>query len=185
MQIQSSVGGLIEISLVNEIPISAGLGSSAAWGAALSSALMHSLYFIITGGYTFDRAKEREFVWSYTNWLEKRNHGRPSGCDAAVIIHGGCIFFQRGIPPGLTQIKQLPRCKIERQKMLVVNTNAKKNTKTLVAKVRAFKEAKPEEFNETMSTLGDVTSELIECLQEESVDKFAFLDYVSMNQQYL
>ena len=48
--------------------------------------------------------------------------------------------------------------------MLVVNTNSKKNTKTLVAKVRAYKEAKPDEFNETMNTLGDVTSELIECL---------------------
>ena len=68
---------------------------------------------------------------------------------------------------------------------MVVNTNAKKNTKTLVAKVLAFKEKSPEEFTETMNTLGDVTSELIECLQEQAVDKYAFLDYVSMNQQYL
>ena len=66
--------------------------------------------------------------------------------------------------------------------MIVVNTNAPKNTKTLVSKVKAFKESNPEEFAELMSTLGDVTSELVECLQEQSVDKYAFLDYISMNQ---
>ena len=48
--------------------------------------------------------------------------------------------------------------------MIVVNTNAKKNTKLLVSKVKAFKEGNPEEFNELMNTLGDVTSELVECL---------------------
>ena len=69
--------------------------------------------------------------------------------------------------------------------MIVVNTNAKKNTKALVAKVKAFKESCPEEFTELMNTLGDVTAEVIECLQEQVVDKFAFLDYVSMSQQYL
>ena len=36
-----------------------------------------------------------------------------------------------------------------------------------------------------MNTLGDVTSEITECLQEQVVDKFAFLDYISMSQQYL
>ena len=50
--------------------------------------------------------------------------------------------------------------------MIVVNTNTKKNTKLLVSKVKAFKEGNPEEFTELMNTLGDVTSELIECLQE-------------------
>jgi len=69
--------------------------------------------------------------------------------------------------------------------MIVVNTNAKKNTKALVSKVKAFKDSNPEEFTELMNTLGDVTSEVVECLQEQAVDKFAFLDYVSMSQQYL
>ena len=48
----------------------------------------------------------------------------------------------------------------------MVNTNAMKNTKALVSKVKALKEANPEEFEELINTLGDVTSEVIECLQE-------------------
>ena len=48
--------------------------------------------------------------------------------------------------------------------MIVVNTNAKKNTKVLVQKVKALKEANPEDFNESMNTIGNVTDEIIECL---------------------
>lgn len=62
---------------------------------------MQSLFYLTTGR-LFDTAKEKEFVWSYTNWLEKKYHGRPSGCDAATIMHGDCIFYQRASPPGLT-----------------------------------------------------------------------------------
>ena len=78
-------------------------------------------------------------------------------------------------------MKPLPKCKIGSQHLIVVNTNAKKNTKQLVARVNALKEENPADFSESMNTLGDVTSEIIECLQEQTVDRFAFLDYVSMN----
>ena len=40
-----------------------------------------------------DKAREKELIWAYTNFLEKLYHGRPSGCDAAVSIHGGCLFY--------------------------------------------------------------------------------------------
>lgn len=179
------VVGQIQITIRSEIPLGSGLGSSAAWGASISSALLHSFCFLACGSPFGDKAKEKELVWAYTNFLEKLYHGRPSGCDAAVSIHGGCLFYQRVEPPGLTTVKPLPRCKIDSQGMIVVNTNAKKNTKALVSKVKAFKESNPEEFTELMNTLGDVTSEVVECLQEQAVDRFAFLDYVSMSQQYL
>ena len=67
----------------------------------------------------------------------------------------------------------------------MANTNTKKNTKALVSKVKFFKEKNPVEFDELMSTLGNVTDEITEILQEQSVDKYAFLDYISMSQQYL
>ena len=78
-------------------------------------------------------------------------------------------------------MKQLPKCKIDKQSIIVVNTNAKKNTKALVSKVKFFKENNPIEFDELMSTLGNVTDEITEILQEQSVDKYAFLDYISMS----
>ena len=39
-------GGSIEVTIESEIPLAAGMGSSAAWGASFSSALLHSLNFI-------------------------------------------------------------------------------------------------------------------------------------------
>ena len=50
-------GGSIEIHVVNEIPLSSGLGSSAAWGASLSAALLH-LHFVAIGA-PFDAGKEK------------------------------------------------------------------------------------------------------------------------------
>ena len=94
-------GGKITVTMTSEIPLGSGLGSSAAWGASLSAALLHSLSFLITGS-TFQKDSEKEYVWAYTNFLEKLYHGRPSGCDAAVSIHGDCLFYQRAEPPGLT-----------------------------------------------------------------------------------
>lgn len=48
-----------------------------------------------------------------------------------------------------------------------------------------FKEEKPEDFNELIRVISDVASELIDLIQEPNLDKYAILDYVSMNQQYL
>ena len=64
----------------------------------------------------------------------------------------------------MTQIRPLPECKISGQNMILVNTLRKKNTKELVGRVNAVKENNPEDFKETMNTLGDVTSEIVECL---------------------
>ena len=85
----------------------------------------------------------------------------------------------------MTEIRKLPMCKIENLDMILVNTNAKKDTKRLVASVTGLKAAEPVNFDELMNTISNVTSEIIELTQEEVVDKFAFWDYVSMNQQYL
>ena len=181
---EKTPAGKVTVEMTSENPLGSGMGSSAAWGASLACALLHAAHFLLTGQ-TFDNSREKEFVWSYTNFLEALYHGRPSGCDAAVSIHGGVLFYQRGTPPAKTIVRPLPRCKLDSLGMLVVNTNQKKDTKRLVAQVGAFKQANPEEFRELVNTLGDVTSELVECLQEQTLDPFAFLDYISMNQQYL
>lgn len=64
-----NMAGEISIEVSTEIPIGAGLGSSAAWGASLSTALLHTLNFIALGK-SFEQEKEKEFVWAYTNFLE-------------------------------------------------------------------------------------------------------------------
>ena len=131
------------------------------------------------------RKEEIDRIWSYTNFIEKIYHGSPSGCDAAVSIHGGIIFYKKGIPPKMMELKKLDKIDIDKLEMLVVNTNVKKDTKKLVEAVAQFKKYNKSDFDECMGTLGNVTEELVELLQEQNLDKFAFLDYISMLQQYL
>ncbi len=44
-----------------------------------------------------------------------------------------------------------------------------------------FKAEKPDDFQELIKVISDVSSEMIELVQEANLDKYAILDYVSMN----
>ena len=94
-------------------------------------------------------------MWNYTNFLEKLNHGNPSGCDAATVINGGCITFK--LADNSPQVVKLDKSRIDEAGFFIVNTNQRKNTKDLVGKVRAFKDSQPKEFLEVVNAIGDVT----------------------------
>ena len=47
ISLEATVGGSITVKMRSEIPLGSGLGSSAAWGASLSAAFLHSLTFIL------------------------------------------------------------------------------------------------------------------------------------------
>jgi len=79
------VSGNIKIVIKTEIPQGAGLGSSAAFGAVLSGCLCQAVTSL-TNSEALSVEKFNELVWSYTNVFECMQHGKPSGCDAAVII---------------------------------------------------------------------------------------------------
>lgn len=67
----------IEIYIESEIPIGAGMGSSAAYSLALSAAFFKILGHILN----YDKFT-REDVLSGAFLLEVEFHGRTSGCDA-------------------------------------------------------------------------------------------------------
>jgi mevalonate kinase len=101
-----NLSGSINIKIKTEIPQGAGLGSSAAFGAVLSGCICQAIQFLSKSD-SLNSEQFSELVWSYTNVFECLQHGKPSGCDAAVIVQGGLICYRRADPPEVTEIVDL------------------------------------------------------------------------------
>ena len=99
-------GFALTISVIEAgIPVSAGLGSSAAYAACLSAAIA-SVANHITGD-EYEASVLDDIIADGTNYLEQLQHGQASGCDAACILKGGCIAYQLKFPPEVTEITAL------------------------------------------------------------------------------
>jgi len=76
----------LEVRVSSEIPIGAGLGSSASIAAAAIAATLR------LAGLT----PSKDLVMDLCSIPERLIHGNPSGVDQATVILGGLIFFKRG-----------------------------------------------------------------------------------------
>eukprot|EP01084_Bolivina_argentea_P258780 436427_1 len=124
----------ILIDVQSNIPIGAGLGSSAAWSTALSGAVYY-YYKYITTHQRVNKMDKMDIkcmkeVWNLAYELEKINHGTPSGIDNTTSVYGGYIKFKNKKDFEVIDInKQF----IHEIPLLVINTNVIGNTKLLVA----------------------------------------------------
>ena len=60
--------------------------------------------------------------------MERLQHGKPSGCDAACIIKGGTISYSLKHPPEITEIKSL-KTSIDKLYMFIVCIGKQRDTK--------------------------------------------------------
>ena len=88
-----------------EIPVGAGLGSSAAYAACLAAALCSIVNKLV--GDEYEEESLDDLVAGATNYMEKLTHGKPSGCDAACVLAGGTIAYHLKQPPEITEINKL------------------------------------------------------------------------------
>src|SRR5712692_7540987 len=95
--IKSKSSGL-SVSVECEIPVAAGLGSSASTTVAIISAVARSR------GIELDRRQIFKLAFVSENFL----HGKPSGVDQATCIYGGMIQFSRPSSVKTLQLKKSP-----------------------------------------------------------------------------
>lgn len=122
----------ISVEMKSEIPVGAGLGSSAAFSVSLSSALLQ-----LAGVVSSKKISDKLATWSsddltiinkYAFLAEKMIHGQPSGIDNSISTFGGALRFQQG---KITHLKSIPTLSV-----MLVNTQVPRSTKTLIANFR-------------------------------------------------
>lgn len=84
--LQQRLADELQLTLRSNLPTQAGLGSSAAFAAAVIAAVMAHYGQVLVPAALYKLVFEAEqFV-----------HGRSSGADPSIVVHGGCLRFQQG-----------------------------------------------------------------------------------------
>ncbi len=95
--------------LRSSIPVGCGMGSSAATVLSEIRAIGHYLRVDF----------KPDWYYEYSLEAEKLQHGRPSGVDSYISLHGGCARFRQGVATPIS----LPR-----MKMFLVQTGVPQTT---------------------------------------------------------
>lgn len=142
----------IDLCIESDIPVSAGLGSSAAVATSTVAAVSSLL--------DIDLSREQIFRMAYES--ERLVHGTPSGIDPAISTYGGALQFQRG--------KDFVNLSVPANIPLVIgNTQIERSTGELVARVRRINEKFPSIMNLIIVTGAKIAVEAVEALREGNV----------------
>ena len=83
-----------DFSVRSNVPVGAGLGSSASYSVCVATALLKLNGHLSTG--SMDAQTQRELVNQWAFQAEKVIHGNPSGIDNTVSTFGGAVAFKKG-----------------------------------------------------------------------------------------
>lgn len=132
-----------------EIPVAAGLGSSASTTVAIISAIAKS-----------NRIKlSRREIFKLAFVPEKFLHGKPSGVDQAACIYGGMIQFSR-------PFKVRPLRPRKEPSILVCDTGIHHATKTLVGTVVQKSRREKTRFQDYIASVREISKGVVKALKE-------------------
>lgn len=130
-----------KIHISSTIPISSGLGSS----AAISVALINALFSFV--GYQASESLLSEFAYN----VEIEFHGSPSGIDNTVIAYRKPVYFQKG--------KDIEFINLHRDfTIIIADSGISGNTKVAVASVRERWLTNTNLFEEYFQKIGEIAS---------------------------
>ncbi|KAG4123166.1 hypothetical protein ERO13_D11G311000v2 [Gossypium hirsutum] len=165
------------VTVSSELPVGAGLGSSAAYCVSLSAALLalsDSVKLDVSQkGWSMFNESEAELVNKWAFEGEKIIHGKPSGVDNSVSTFGNVIKFKSGVMTRVNSNMPL--------RMLITNTKVGRDTKALVANVSARKSRHPDAMCSVLNAIEAISDEWSTIIQSHAVDDL----YLSANEEKL
>uniref|UniRef100_A0ACD5V764 Uncharacterized protein n=2 Tax=Avena sativa TaxID=4498 RepID=A0ACD5V764_AVESA len=154
-----------------DLPLGAGLGSSAAFCVSISGALLAAAGAVCAqfgnsrtewGSFGKD---DLELVNQWAFQGEKIIHGKPSGIDNAVSTFGSMIKFKNGKFTNLKSSNPV--------KMLITDTRVGRNTKALVAGVSERVSRHPDALASVISAVNSISEELSSIVELAVEDEIA------------
>ena len=141
-----------------QIPIGAGLGSSASTTVATISAVAKS------AGARLDREEIFKLAFIPENYL----HGQPSGVDQATCIYGGIIQFKKPSKINPISVKRPPT-------ILVCDSGAHRSTKALVGSVVKRSREQTDRFQTHLDEITAISNAVVKALRKEEDDELGRL----------
>lgn len=145
----------LTLTVSANLPIGAGLGSSAAFSACLASSLLFAHSHAPAHTAPSDTSVDLIDAWAFL--AEKVLHGNPSGIDNAVAVRGGAVAFTRAVngkQGGLDPMKGFDSIRL-----LLTDTRVPRDTKSLVAGVAAKKAAEPSVVEPVLDRIQGISDE--------------------------
>jgi mevalonate kinase len=164
--LEQSVGCTVQVRSIN-LPVGAGLGSSAAFGVACAAALWQwheplgdstvSSLLSSSSLPVTPSLKSLQEINRCAFYSEILLHGRPSGIDNTVSCQGGALLFTRSHHEVSLQPLPMPQQQPPLH-LLLVYTHVPRHTKQLVAAVRALYDAHPTIVTPILQAMGQIAT---------------------------
>ena len=155
----------IDVVVESEIPPGVGLGSSSACCVAGAAAISR----------LFDKTSKEEIL-KLAIEAEKTIFENTSGADCTVCTYGGIMEFDK--ESGFNKIESKPNFHL-----VIANSNIEHSTKSVVAKVKEFKDKNETRFATLCNYESELVREVLELLKENNVKKLG--EKAIQNQEYL
>ena len=164
-------GGGVEIEIKSEIPLSAGLGSSAATCVATVAALKEFFGWGVGGG-EGDLEADLEAVREDAHRVELAVQGAASPVDTAISTYGGSVLVEQGEVKrlrlaGLTGLNLLVGC-VGCLPLSRGTSDFGLKTKKIVEQVKARKETFKRIFDSLLEASEETTAEAVAALRERN-----------------
>ncbi|KAG0030693.1 Mevalonate kinase [Podila clonocystis] len=150
-----------DFSVRSNLPVGAGLGSSASYSVCVATALL-KLNGHLTAG--MDATAQRDLVNQWSFQAEKVIHGNPSGIDNTVSTFGGAVMFKKG-----EKIEPLPG--FQSLRFLLTNTRVPRETQVQVANVRKLWEKFPTVVNPMLDAINEISASCRDMFSQQGLDR--------------